>query len=227
MELILALVAIAALGYFVLARARRPKVRATVTTKVEEAVRPRPRKTKVPQVLSSTNPPTERQLAFATDLGIEIPSGATKDDLSDLISVNQSGDNSSDAPLREFARRQGVECTEHIGQSALFARIWHRFSAAGREEDLAAWFVFQVLRSKRGGRVPGDVGDFSHKFIREIAQGLIQDEQCAKSVRRYEGDRLLHFGSYKDADGSEEIGASTGTYAYKFALNGLQERGLV
>jgi len=38
------------------------------------------------------DPPTERQLDYAKDLGISIPSNATKDDLSDLISLKVDRD---------------------------------------------------------------------------------------------------------------------------------------
>lgn len=48
-------------------------------------------------------PPTEKQLAYAFDLGIAIPDNVTKDEISDLISMKTSNDRPSTDRHRRFS----------------------------------------------------------------------------------------------------------------------------
>jgi hypothetical protein len=77
-------------------------------------------------------PPTERQLKYAKDLGISIPANATRADLSDLISVKVDRDKPSTTRHREFAKRFGVETTQYIGKKSLFRRIQSALVEPGR-----------------------------------------------------------------------------------------------
>jgi len=69
----------------------------------------------------AVQPATERQLAYAADLGIVIPDGISKDEISDLISLSTSDDKPSTERHRAFAEGFGLEPTQYIGKKLLAA----------------------------------------------------------------------------------------------------------
>jgi len=81
-------------------------------------------------------PPTERQLDYARDLGISIPANATKNDLSDLISLKVDRDKPATERHKQFGKLYGLEFTDYIGKKALFNRIQAALIVPGREKDL-------------------------------------------------------------------------------------------
>ena len=55
------------------------------------------------------DPPTDRQISYARDLGIFIPANITKDDLSDLISIIVDRDKPASEIHKNYGRMFGVE----------------------------------------------------------------------------------------------------------------------
>ena len=120
-------------------------------------------------------PPTERQLEYATDLGISIPQNAAKSDLSDLISLKVDKDKPSTTRHREFANRFGVVTTQYIGKKALFDRIQSALVAPGREVELLSWFVYRVYRELTGGADDAPIQNPDDPLIQGIAESLAKD----------------------------------------------------
>lgn len=169
-------------------------------------------------------PPTERQLDYARDLGISIPANATKDDLSDLISLKVDRDKPATKRHKNFGRLYGLEFTNYIGKKALFNRIQAALVAPGREQELLSWFTFRVYRELAGGSDDAPISGPDDPIIKEIANELITDEKIIKSVRRYEGRELIWFGEWTSPDGYVHTGGSNRTAAYKQVSSLLRQR---
>lgn len=170
------------------------------------------------------DPPTERQLDYARDLGISIPVNATKDDLSDLISLKVDRDKPSTERHKKFGRAYGIEFTDYIGKKDLFNRIQAALIAPGREKELLSWFTFRVYRKLSGGVDDTPIEGPDDPVIQEIAEELVTDEKIVKSVRRYEGSELIWFGEWTSPDGYLYTGGSNRTAAYKQTSSILKQR---
>ena len=94
------------------------------------------------------DPPTERQLDYAKDLGIAIPPDATDDDVSNLISMKVNRDKPATERHIGYARGYGIEPSRYIGKKSLFDQIQAALNIPGREKDLASWFTFRFLPSQ-------------------------------------------------------------------------------
>lgn len=169
-------------------------------------------------------PPTERQLEYARDLGISIPANATKDILSDLISLKVDRDKPATERHKKFGRMYGLEFTDYIGKKALFNRIQATLVAPGREKELLSWFTFRVYRELANGGESAPISGPDDTVIQEIANELVADEKIIKSVRRYEGSELIWFGEWTSHDGYVHTGGSNRTAAYKQASSLLKQR---
>lgn len=169
-------------------------------------------------------PPTERQLDYAKDLGISVPANATKDDLNDLISLKVDRDKPATERHKDFGRRYGLEFTNYIGKKALFNRIQYALVAPGREKELLSWFTYRVYRELAGGSENAPIAGPDDPIIEEIAEQLITDEKIIKSVRRYEGSELIWFGEWTSPDGYVNTEGSNRTAAYKAASSLLKQR---
>lgn len=169
-------------------------------------------------------PPTERQIEYARDLGISIPPNATKDDLSDLISLKVDRDKPATERHKAFGRNYGLDFTNYIGKKALFNRIQAALIAPGREKQLLSWFTFRVYRELAGGAENAPINGPSDPIIEEIASQLFSDEKILKSVRRYEGADLIWFGEWTAPDGTVHNGGSNRTAAYKEVAALLKQR---
>ena len=169
-------------------------------------------------------PATEKQLAYAKDLGISVPAGATKEDVSDLLDARLEHDKPADARHLGFADRYGVRYTQYSGKKALYNRIHAALSQPGREEELTAWFVYRVYRELVEGKDNASIEGPDHSAIQDIAAGLVQDESILKSIRRYRGSELIWFGEWTAPDGTVHTGGSNKTIAYRRAAILLRER---
>jgi hypothetical protein len=171
-------------------------------------------------------PPTERQVAYARDLGISVPAGASKEEVSDLLDARLQNDKPAAPHFQAFSKRHGVLFTQYTGKKSLFDRIFARLCRLGREEEMTAWFVFRVYRGLVDGKRDVSIQDPDDEAMLEIARQLVQDEGVAKSIRRYHGRDLVWFGEWTSPDGTVHYGGSNTTIAYKRASSLLRERGL-
>lgn len=172
-------------------------------------------------------PPTERQLAYARDLGISIPADVTKQELSDLVDARLQKDKPAAPHFQAFAKRFGVVFTQYVGKRSLFDRLFAHLTRPGREEGMTAWFVFRVYRELVRGRADASIKGPDDPPIREIARLLLEDKSVVQSIRRYQGRDLVWFGEWTSPDGTVHYGASNQTIAYERASSLLREKGCV
>lgn len=160
-------------------------------------------------------PPTERQIEYAVSLGINIPNGSTKSELSDLIRVATDKDKPSDARHINFAKIYGLYCTRYIGKKLLFDRIQEELIKPGNELNLISWFAFRVYRELVSGKINPELDDPRNAIFMSIAQELISDDKVIKSIKRYTGRDLIWFGEWTSPSGYLMSGGSIQTIAYK------------
>jgi hypothetical protein len=169
-------------------------------------------------------PPTERQLAYAKDLGISVPVDASIEDVSDLIDARLHWDKPAEAHHQAIAQRYRVIFTQYTGKKALFDRLMAKLIEPGREQDLAAWFVYRVYRELVGGKADARIQSPDEPIIQEIARQLARDDVVLKSIRRYQGRDLIWFGQWTAPDGVVHEGGSNQTIAYKRASSMFRDK---
>ena len=174
--------------------------------------------------MGELTPPTERQIEYATGLGIEIPKGATKNELSDLISIVVEKDKPAGIRHIEFAKNFGLDCTQYVGKKLLFDRIQDELIKPGNELNMISWFAFRVYRELVSGKINQNLDDPSSAFFMSIAQELISDEKVIKSIKRYSGRDLIWFGEWTSPSGYLMLGGSMKTVAYKTISRMLREK---
>jgi len=163
------------------------------------------------------DPATQRQIDYARDLGITIPTGATKDELSDLISCSTDDDLKSSPELLSLAQHYNIEVTIYTGQLAVHNRIFHFLSSTGREQELAAWFAFNVLQGRPKARTAAGNIAPDNPRLSLIGSKLAADDKVMLSIKRYSESTLLWFGERTQKDGWVRQGGSNRTAAYKAA----------
>ncbi len=164
------------------------------------------------------DPPTERQIEYALDLGIRIPPDANKYDLSNLIDLYLSYDKYADERILGFAKKFGVlRCKEwkYIGKKKLFDEMWDYFISKEKHRDMVAWFAYRIYRGIVHGRYDVEIQDPWHPIIMRIAEKYKDDEVIIKSLKRnYRGKDLIWFGEI-EMEGEIYYGGSKHTIAYK------------
>jgi hypothetical protein len=169
-------------------------------------------------------PPTERQMEYALSLGIVIPTGCNKSEISDLISVAVDKDKPADTRHIEFAKIYGVDCTKYIGKKLLFDRIHDELTKPGNELNMISWFSFRVYRELVSGKINPELDDPRNAIFMSIAQELITDEKIINSIKRYAGRDLIWFGEWTSPSGYQMSGGSMQTLAYKAVSKILRDK---
>lgn len=170
------------------------------------------------------DPPTERQLDYARDLGIFVPPNATKNDVSDLISIKVDNDKPSTARHRSFARLYGLKPTEYIGKKQLFDQIKYVLDKPGREKELASWFVYRVYRGLVKGADDAPIKGPNDTILQIIGEKFALEQSVINSIRRYQGREIIWFGEFTAPSGRVYSGGSKRTIAYKAAWSALEEK---
>lgn len=174
--------------------------------------------------LVPADPPTEPQLSYAKGLGISVPHGATKDDLSDLISAKLDNDMIATDRHKAFAKRYRVEITNYTGKCALFDRILFALKEPGNEKDLLSWFIYRVYLDLVQGKKNVSIDGPDHPIIQEVVAQLAGDDSVLKSICHYKGSELIWFGECTSPDGFVKTGGSKRTIAYKKVSELLREK---
>ena len=169
-------------------------------------------------------PATEKQIKYATHLGIKIPNDATKEDLSYLIDIKVNNDKPATDRHKEFAHVYGLEPSKYIGKKALFNYIFNTLSEPGREKELITWFLFRVYRTLVSGKHNVPITTPTDPALQEISKGIYLDEKIVNSIRRYYGEQLVFFGEFTADNGRVYTGGSMRTIAYKTACQKLREK---
>jgi hypothetical protein len=159
------------------------------------------------------SPATDKQIAYARDLGLEFPDTINKWEMSQLLDCHLSRQIRADETLVSWAQALRVPATRYIGGERLLTDVMDLLR--GRTKDLVAWFGYWVARDVL---TPQQLAsDFSSPFaplLQNIATYLEDDAKVLASIRRYNGDSLKQFGEFKSDDGSISTGASRRTAAF-------------
>ncbi|MFY0521050.1 hypothetical protein ACOMCU_24975 [Lysinibacillus sp. UGB7] len=171
--------------------------------------------------------PTQNQLDYARDLGIQIPAGLTKDDVSALISRKINGDEDYDQGLLEFATNHRIYVSKYIASSDLYGITFHKLSIV----DRIAFFAFAIYRDiTRDSHSNLDTHPARNKFY-ELAASKENDIQFIKSLDRYRsGKEIQHFGEITVIDSTGNWTSTAGSVdsiAYKNVRQYLIEQMLI
>lgn len=167
--------------------------------------------------------PSEAQMNYAIDLGISIPSDATKQDVSTLINFKLENDRIPKAGLIEFAVENGLYFSKYIGEDALMNYI---FSSISNRPKIA-FFIYCVQNSYIKGTIQNLNNSHSKMDYYAFADEYEGNDRFMKSMNRYNGPELRHFGEENLGDNMYTGGASKDTIAYKAALQFLKTKGLI
>lgn len=167
--------------------------------------------------------PTERQLAYALDLGIVIPENATRKDVSCLIDKVTSRDPEPNPGLIEFADGKGILFSPYIGKRSLYDLVFSSLNAL----DKAAFFTFSVYRWLSDDRHANLDTHPEREVFYRFAETLNDNASFRKSMNRYDGKDLRFFGAITSKHNgtiSEYSGGSNGTLAYKMVAEFMKNR---
>ena len=159
-------------------------------------------------------PATENQIRFASDLGIQFPEGISKYEISDLITRKYEDDDDHEASAQDksFATSFGLEHTKYIGEKCLYRGLWYflndgnLYISEERDLKIIQWFVYRVSvhLSKNHSSILFNT-PFDEKVV-EISCRLRSDQRTLKSIKRYEGDKLIDFGNTYEKGSASTIG---------------------
>ena len=162
--------------------------------------------------------PSSSQIDYAKSLEVNIPFGATKIDVSALISMRLEMDSVPNPGLYAFADNRKIFMSKFIGKKALYDKVY--FSLSGR--DKMAFFIYCIYRSlSEDRRANLDEHPYRNEIYR-IADEMCDQVKLFKSASKYEGRELRYFG-IAEINGSEVHGGSINTYAYKYVSSRLSE----
>ncbi|GAB6120424.1 TM2 domain-containing protein [Dysgonomonas termitidis] len=163
--------------------------------------------------------PTERQIEFAPYFGIKTPVGASQEDVSALISIQQDDDIPADIGLIEYATEEGFYISRYTGRKALYNLIFFNSSL----EDRIAFFIFCVYRWLSVDREI-NLNKSRHKdLFYEFSYKMQTDREFIKSLNRYQGEDLIWFGTFTH-QWNDYSGGSKNTKAYKICALFLKDR---
>jgi hypothetical protein len=162
-------------------------------------------------------PPTERQIAYARDIGLSIPYGACKEDVSDLLDRYSERDSDPNPGLLEFASGRQLMFSNCIGKKALYNLVFYSLETV----DQIAFFCFCVYRYVSDDRHANlDTSPYRDIFY-AFANAHANDTKLIRSIEKYEGSQLRYFGKINTERGEYE-GGSINTLAYKSAAEYLR-----
>ena len=156
------------------------------------------------------DPPTDRQLAYAGDLGIIIPSGdmkfITKEDISHMIdrATGEDSVESPDSDLLSMAEKLNWQGSAYIGRD----KLWYAIVKCADDKTLAALYVYAVHQQQKHKKIGDMFADPDLNMFFQFAEQAIANASVLKSIQgREPGDF---------------IAPHKGTTAYKAAIDFLQ-----
>lgn len=167
--------------------------------------------------------PTENQLQYATNLDIAIPLGATKEDVSALISKHVDEDGTPNEGLYEFATAHRVLASKYIGKTALYNRVFNSLS----DSERIAFFIFSIYRFISDDRHANLDTHHAKELFYQFARSKEHDEQFLRSMNKYSGNDLKYFGNLTMPSGWSVTGGSVDTIAFKNAREFLLDYHLI
>ncbi|MBD5469247.1 MAG: hypothetical protein HDR21_14050 [Lachnospiraceae bacterium] len=134
-------------------------------------------------------PATERQIAYAQDLGVVFQSDISKSDLSCLIS-RATGDDSKEGPepdIVDLAVGLGIDFSPYIGARGLLHIL---FSSVG-DHDRAALFAYGVRQNMRGEKFGNMLKDPDVDRFGEFGDLVLADVSLLRSLNDRPAEDLL------------------------------------
>ena len=163
-------------------------------------------------------PPSEKQLKYASDLGAIVPLNASKDDLSIIIPKKLDRDSDPNPGLIDYANHHKLIFSEYIGKRALYNRVYGSLPT----KDRAAFFIFSIYRWLTDDRRSNLEIHPHRQIFFDFALQVLDNEKIITSINRYSGDNIRFFGKIIQSNGKEILGGSTNTIAYKAACEYLE-----
>lgn len=158
-------------------------------------------------------PPTDRQIDYAIDLGIKISPTLTKKDLSALISKKVDDDEDASEGLMKFAYDKNIYVSPYIGEKEL----WNTLFSNLEPLDKTAFFCFAVYRSMTGESISNPDEEPMRSVFYEFANLYLLDDSFQRSMEDYSGEEIMFFGRKDSEDGVTEYGGSKRKKAYQTA----------
>lgn len=143
---------------------------------------------------------TERQLAYANDLGLTIPKGACKTDLSALLSRAEDDDERAALPeVLEFLAGRGWQGSALMGYNAMLATV---MDILAEPRDRIAFYAYYIDQAENKRPLANfDKAPGKDRYL-AFADYAIQSEKITEHFKRWRGDRgwstAKTWGIYKD-----------------------------
>lgn len=145
--------------------------------------------------------PTERQLPYAHDLGIIVPSDATKDDVSILITraENHNPVRQEKAPtgmLEILIKKMGIYIPAYAGESEMHLYYWITLKT---DEDRYAYFAMKVYAESTGKNYHfiQEANPAEQKRFYDFARKYKDNRSFVESYERYDRSEIIIAGKIK------------------------------
>ena len=175
--------------------------------------------------LQEDEPPTDRQISYAVDLGIDVRGISSIREMSSAISIETREDKLAHWAHVALAEELGIDTWDGIGKREVFNLIFQWFCRPGQEEQLCAWFAFRVYRHLCGNQSEVGQHQFPSARFDRIGAELAAEPGIVSSIQRAgrDGSPFVWFGSWKAPDGFVHQGSSTKSKAFKQAAELVED----
>jgi hypothetical protein len=129
--------------------------------------------------------PSERQIAFAKDLGVEIPVGVTPDELRDIIDSGINHIPVARSETKHYADLYHVPYTKYTNDQELFSRIIHHAKDKGTLVDVSSWFLCCLYLETIGHATMRGFLRPDCLVIRRIAEDLSRNPSFCRSLKAF------------------------------------------
>ena len=168
--------------------------------------------------------PTEKQIAYAKSLGIQITSDMERQDISELIDRKINDKSDPNPGLVDFAENRDIIFSSYIGKKNLYNLVFSELPNL----DKIAFFIFSVYRYLSSDREANlDISPYKSKFY-EFAQSIESNDRLLNSLlSNYRGEDLRFFGTLHINSYNSLYGGSKQTAIYKAAIDFLLRENLL
>ena len=165
---------------------------------------------KLPIQSSNTTPPSERQIQYATSVGICVPHGCSSSDVSAMLSRYETDDYELPSlKLVEYAQQIGVNVSPYIGKVSIIGWIFNKLN----ETEKCAFYAYAVYCSKVGCALENINKNNYKNVFTEFSNIALNDRTIFKSII--------------ERDMSDFYNPSKSTNAYKAATVFLLSKGII
>lgn len=169
-------------------------------------------------------PPTQKQINYASILGININENMCKKDVSALIDRKLSDPSDPNPGLVKFADEHNILFSKFAGKKALYDAVFSQLPTT----DRLAFFIFSVYRYLSDDR-EANLDQSSHKptFYRKANEWKDEPKIIHSMDYNYEGADLRFFGALLPPDGNIVRGGSRSTLIFKQTVGYLLRQRLI